>query len=187
MTETLIGPAIAFAALAIGLMQWWISMRVQARQRDAEMIRWGGEVIEMMAELETACSPLAAETRFTVTEIEHLSTRASALVDKGRLFFPNVFRTKGADNDEGIRVKLLDEVLRACYVARHLAIRGTQNDDVLRGHVWQARRAFVTLLQHEMGKSLRKPSKDEEGVRIPLDPSTWESPQRRLRLPLRSA
>lgn len=185
MSEGMLAAITGFAALVIGAVQWWFSLQAAARQRDTEMTRWGGEVIDMMAELEGACSPLADESAVSPRESDLLSQRASALVDKGRLFFPNV-RPKGSrPDDEGTRVQILDEVLRACYVARHLATGGDVDRLTLRGHVWQARRRFVSLLQKEMGKSLRKVGVDSEGQHVPLNPRFWDSPTRKLNLPTR--
>ncbi|BCG95990.1 hypothetical protein [Mesorhizobium sp. 131-2-1] len=144
----------AIATLAVGILagvQWYFSNRAAARQRDSDLTRWGGDVIDLMAELETACSPLVTEGRPTRAEIERIGHRASALVDKGRLFFPNVKnRRRSAKDDEGTRIKLLDEVLRACYVARHLASVGAADEESLRQQIWQSRGNFIRLLQKEM-------------------------------------
>lgn len=125
MLEAIIG---ATATIAVGVLAWvqWLvsaraSQRAEARQRDAEMTRWGSDVIDMMAELETACLPIALGSHYSNQEVEHLSHHASALVDRGRLFFPNVPGGSEGPHDEGTRVKLLDEVLRACYVARPIS------------------------------------------------------------------
>lgn len=185
MSEGMLAAITGLAALIIGVLQWWFSLQAAARQRDAEMTRWGGEVIDMMAELEGACMPLSSGSAAGPREADVLSQRASALVDKGRLFFPNV-RPKGSrPEDEGTRVKILDEVLRACYVARHVATGGDVDREVLRGHVWQARRRFVSLLQKEMGKSLRKVGTESEGEHVPLSPRFWDPPTRKLNLPRR--
>jgi hypothetical protein len=74
-----------------------------------------------MAEIETACFSISTETVYASKECEVLSYKASALVDMGRLFFPNVKSIKTAGQNEGTRVKILDQVLKACYAARYLA------------------------------------------------------------------
>lgn len=190
MLEAIIG---ATATVVVGVLAWvqWLvsakaSERAEARQRDTEMTSWGSDVIELMAELETACSPIAANSQYSAREVEALSHRASALVDRGRLFFPNVPGGTEGPYDEGTRVKLLDEVLRACFVARHLAAEGATDRIKLRAQVWQARRRFVTLLQAEMGPSLRQVGEDSRGVHVPPDPSTWPDATRKLNLPSQS-
>ncbi|WP_287322149.1 hypothetical protein [Mesorhizobium sp.] len=136
-----------------------------------------------MAELETACYPIVKEAAFDRTEIERLSYRASALVDKGRLFFPNVENGSRSKDGDGTRVKLLDEVLRACYVARHLAHNGTVNNRLLREQVWEMRDRFIRLLQKEMSASLRPVDKQASGQSVALDPTSWSKPKRKLKLP----
>lgn len=156
----------------------------EARQRDANMAKWGGTVIDLMAELETACNPLASEVVHKRIEFDQLGTRASALVDRGRLFFPNVKGSWQQVDDEGFRVEILDQVLRACYVARFMAARdGTDSPLLMRHHIWQARRRFVSLLQSEMRHSLREVNQASMGVSVPVDPRQWEKPTRPLRLP----
>lgn len=206
MSEGMLASIAAVAAVLVALAQWFFSARAASRQRDVEMTQWGHEVIDVMAEIETACFPLSPDTKYSSAEIEKLSERASALVDKGRLFFPNVedrdqFRllgleigwlpaipkTKRVDDiagDKGTRVKILDHVLKACYAARHLAIGYDGDKEVLRAHVWESRGDFVSLLQQEMGNSLRRKDSDGAGRHVPKDPRSWGGPERPLTLPL---
>ncbi|TPL19434.1 hypothetical protein FJ952_11065 [Mesorhizobium sp. B2-4-10] len=154
----------------------------QARQRDAQMAAWAAEVIHLMADLEVLCYPLAVDLVPKASEFEVASAKASALVDRGRMFFPNVML--GQDPD-GIRVQLLDHVLRCCYVARHMAAGGG-GDRVMRHHVWQARRRFVTLLQDEMKLSLRTVKEDSAGSGVLIDPRQWREPTIPLKLPYKA-
>lgn len=190
MLEAIIGATATIAVGVIAWVQWLVStrasQRAEARQRDSEMTRWGSDVIDMMAELETACLPITAGSHYSDQEVERLSHHASALVDRGRLFFPNVPGGSEGPHDEGTRVKLLDEVLRACYVARHIAAGGVADRTKLREHVWRARRRFVTLLQVEMGPSLIEVGEDSRGAHVPPDPSTWPDANRKLNLPAQS-
>jgi hypothetical protein len=183
--KTMVGDYLgASATIAVGVLagvQWYFSWRAQLRQRDSELTTWGSEVITMMAELETACHPLVTSDSFNAQEIEKLSYRASALVDRGRLFFPNFKkRSRNSIKDDGLRIKLLDEVLRACYVARYLTVNGRSEGRRLRALVWQARGSFVRLLQKEMSPSLRRVRKEDSGDSIPRNPTLWPAPQRDL-------
>ena len=182
MSEGMLGAIAGMAAVLVTVGQWLYAIWLSRRQRDGEMTRWGADVIELFAELETAVSPLSAETKYTTMEIERLGHRASALLDYGRLFFPNVRDGKLPD-DEGIRVKILDQVLKACYVARYVAIHPSADGPLLRHHLWEARRAFVKLLQDEMRGALKRPGSDKSGDRVSMDPTTWSTPTRRLALP----
>ncbi|MBV7522633.1 hypothetical protein [Ensifer sp. ENS12] len=204
MSEGMLAAIAGVAAVVVTLAQWYFSARAASRQRDVEMTQWGHEVIDVMAEIETACFPLSPDTRYPPSEVEKLSQRASALVDKGRLFFPNVKnenrgtllgltiwplifskRKPAADSgyDNGTRVEILDHVLRACYVARHVAIGFDGDKQTLRAHVWQSRGDFVSLLQEEMGDSLRRKDSDGAGEHVAKDPRFWKAPERPLTLP----
>lgn len=206
MSDGMLAAIAGVAAVLVTLAQWYFSARAASRQRDVEMTQWGHEVIDVMAEIETACFPLSPETRYSPGDIEKLSQRASALVDKGRLFFPNVKnenrgtflglmiswplifpkRKPAVDSggyDKGTRVKILDHVLKACYVARHLAIGFDGDTETLRAHVWQSRGDFVSLLQEEMGNSLRRKDSDGAGDHVTKDPRFWKVPERPLTLP----
>ncbi|KAA9385701.1 hypothetical protein [Neorhizobium galegae] len=183
MTEGMLAAVAGVAAVVITIMQWMFAVRSGRRQRDVEMTAWGSAVIETMAAIETACHPISADANYTRRQVELLGERASALLDQGRLFFPNVRAERSKRNDEGTRIKLLDQVLRACYVARYLAAGGSQNGEILRRQVWQARRGFVSLLQKEMSRSLRAVKVSSAGDHIPTNPEDWPMTTRNLNLP----
>ena len=199
MSEGMLAAVAGVAAVFVTLAQWYFSARAASRQRDVEMTQWGHEVIDVMAEIETASFPLSPETKHSPAEIEKLSERASALVDKGRWFFPNVkpdeyytffgreitwLPVRATDRisstDEGIRVEILDYILKACYVARQLAGGGDGDRRAMRAHVWEARGSFVSLLQDEMGSSLRRKGQDSMGDQIDKNPNDWSPPTRPL-------
>jgi hypothetical protein len=183
MSEQSIGVFIAILTILITGAQFIFSWLSGRRQRDAELTTWAHKVLETMAEIETACFPISSGTVYSPKECEILSYRASALVDKGRLFFPNVINKKSDREDQGTRVKILDQVLRACYAARYLAAEKPIDGEKLRAHVWAARKNFTILLQAEMGKSMRKSPHDQAGEHIPLDPNSWGEAGRQLKLP----
>jgi hypothetical protein len=172
--EAQIGAAIALLAVVLTGAQLFLDHLARSRQRDLDLTNWGMRVIALMAELESQCAPFADRLPFEPNVAEALSYRASALVDEGRLFFPNV---EVSGDDRGYRVHLLDEVLRAFYVARILAMEGRSNGDILRCHAWSARTRFVRNLQHEVRGTLRKARQDHQGISIPSNPSDWGSPQ----------
>lgn len=183
MTEGMLAAIAGIAAVAITSVQWMFSLRGERRQRDVEMTAWGSAVIETMAAIETACSPISADGHYTGHQVELLGERASALVDQGRLFFPNVLAGRSQPDDAGTRIKLLDQVLRACYVARHIAAGEPKDRETLRLQVWKARRDFVSLLQKEMHRSLRKVKVSSSGDHIASNPESWQAPAIKLKLP----
>ncbi|MBN9069227.1 MAG: hypothetical protein J0H60_22985, partial [Rhizobiales bacterium] len=149
--EALVASAIALLAVVLTCVQVYIELSARKRQRDNELTSWGMRTISVMAELESQCAPFAKEVRFDSATAESLSHQASALVDQGRFFFPNV---SVVGDPRGYRVDLLDEVLRAFHVARYLATYGAADGHLLRAHVWSARTRFVKYLQREMKMSL---------------------------------
>lgn len=173
-------PAIALVGLLLAFIQWLISLSKAKRERDSDLTGWGSDVIDLMAELETHCDPIVKDGTLDRTAVERLSFQASALVDKGRLFFPNV-KNRWRPQDDGIRTSILDEVLRACYAARYLAAHGRSTHNRLhREQVWAMRKRFVELLQKEMGPSLRKVGKDQIGQHVSIDPAQWLTYRREL-------
>jgi hypothetical protein len=194
-----LGSATLLTAI-VAAGQWYSSSRAAARQRDVELTRWGHSVIELMAEIETACYPISQDAApVTAGQFEKLAERGSALADMGRLFFPNYRGNKlrnkfielgcklkhkplprSITKSDGIRVSILDEVIRASYVASHLASCGPTDRKTLRMHVWRARKSFVTLLQQEMGSALRKVGIKSAGDHVPQDPANWPHPDRQL-------
>ncbi|TKD45277.1 MAG: hypothetical protein E5W98_14170 [Mesorhizobium sp.] len=173
-------PAIALVGLLLAIIQWVISLSKAKRERDSDLTGWGSDVIDLMAELETHCDPIVKDGTLDRTAVERLSFQASALVDKGRLFFPNV-KNRWRPRDDGTRTSILDEVLRACYAARYLAAHGRSTHNRLhREQVWAMRKRFVELLQKEMGPSLRKVGKDHIGQHVPMDPALWDKYRRDL-------
>ncbi|MHB9445724.1 hypothetical protein ACYG9R_03000 [Mesorhizobium sp. RSR565B] len=170
-------PAIALVGLLLAIIQWVISLGKAKRERDSDLTGWGSDVIDLMAELETHCDPIVKDGTLDRAAVERLSFQASALVDKGRLFFPNV---KDSPQSDGIRTKILDEVLRACYAARYLSAHGVTNNRALREQVWAMRKRFVELLQQEMRPSLRKVGKDHIGQHVEMEPALWVKHRRKL-------
>ena len=199
LDEAFAGAVATLIVGLLGLLQWAISNRARARGRDKELFDWGGAVIDLMAAIETLALEGVADadaspdhpTLFKVRARE-LMSKASALVDKGRLFFPNV-QTAGFDRSQrrrkrqgppapgrerggayrGFRVKILDEVIRAYLIAQYLAANGPPQDPVLRNRMRAARRRFVSHLQNEMSRSLKRSSAEKSGEPVPGDPYTW--------------
>jgi hypothetical protein len=200
LDEAFAGAVATLIVGLLGLLQWAISNRARARGRDKELFDWGGAVIDLMAAIETlalegvaeADAPPEHPTPFKVRAREQMS-KASALVDKGPLFFLNV-QTAGFDRRQrkrkgpaaagrerggayrGFRVKILDEVIRAYLIAQYLAANGPPQDPVLRNRMRAARRRFVSHLQNEMSRSLKRSSAEKSGEPVPGDLYSWPEP-----------
>ncbi|HEY3697080.1 MAG TPA: hypothetical protein VGL30_15655 [Phenylobacterium sp.] len=169
----------ALATFVVGLVtfvQWWVSERARTRQRDTEMVHWGGEVIDLMAALEARCE--FPEFESDAPTYFQLIVKASALIDRGRLFFPNVITKSIATTAKppayrGHRVALLDELVRTYLLAKHLADPANGFEPIFKRKMREARRRFVSGLQTEMGRTLRRSSREKAGVSIPADPRKW--------------
>ena len=169
----------AWATLLVGLfalIQWAITERARTRRRDTEMVHWGGAVIDLMASLEAQCE--FPDPCRDVAKFRSLAAAASALVDRGRLFFPNVTTAQptGISKPQayrGFRVALLDEVVRAYFMANHLADPDNAILPGFKSEMRDARRRFVSGLQAEMGRTLRESSREKVGVSVPADPRRW--------------
>lgn len=172
--DALLALVVGFVGILITLVQLVIEFRARRRNRDAELTDWGMRVISMMAELEEACLPLVSSSVDSPSQFASMAHKASALVDQGRLFFPNV---PFSNVDRGYRVKLLDEVVRACYVAQHMAQHLEADGAALRAQVWSARTRFVMLLQEIVRPTLRTVKLRDAGERIPNDPGQWSAPE----------
>lgn len=199
---TVAAALIALAALIVSVVQWLLSQEASRRQqradeaarltdqaaqhrleqagardealrRDSDLTTWGTQVLALMAEIEAQCWPLVSDTTLDAAYVEKLSWRASALVDAGRLFFP---RVDVPTSTKGYRVRLLDEVLRACYVARHVAAHGRHDGELLRLQVWRARGRFVELLQAQVRMTMRPVGLADAGERVDPDPRRWPRP-----------
>ncbi len=143
-----------------------------AKRRDVEMFHWGTKVLDVFAETEAVCAPLVNDRPDRRPSAERLGWLASSLVDQGRLFFPN----PATDHIQGgLRPMILDEVLRCCFVARHLAEHGADSDEGVRlaAHVHLAQRRFIELLQNEMKASLKDRLKVKAGPGVDPDLAKW--------------
>ncbi len=189
--KAILGAVATLCVGALGLFQWYVNLRAQARTRDHELFDWGSEVIDLMTTLEMLSSETVRpehEPAFR-QRCRELMAQASALIDKGRLFFPNVqtatFSIQRAGKNtpdrsparerayRGFRVKILDEVIRAFKVAKYLNANGPSQDDTVRQKMRASRRRFVSILQREMGRSLRRSSRSQTGAPVSEDPNQW--------------
>ena len=176
MVVALVG---AIATLIAGLLAFapgYFLHKQQSRQRDGELLSWGREVIRMMADLETHCAPVRPDAGPVDTcRVETLATLASVLIDGGRLFFTDVAGERIGEIERPLRSphpQMLDEVLKAFYIARHLAETG-QRSTALRARSWSTRARFVACLQAEMGQSMRRPAVQAQLDHVPPNPLTW--------------
>lgn|GEM_PF-286980 len=126
----------------------------QLRQNiDRMSMEWGGDAIDALADA-IALAELC-RTHLPDAEIEtrksSIAARISALVDKGRLFFPNIDPdAKGVDKEHayrGSRPPILDALMYAYYEVRGLSrSRGPSPMDTAQ-FIFDCRRLLVSELQ----------------------------------------
>lgn len=124
---------LGIASAVIAVVSFFLNLRLVARQEkrnavnlkmahDSDIIRWSDEVILSLAQAhETLC-----EKGLSYNDNDFAGRRSaerahiSALIDRGRLFFPNRTDTKhGADKEmgfQGHRQPVLDELVAAYRV-----------------------------------------------------------------------
>lgn len=121
-------------------------------ERMRDILEWGEKVILVMAEAEQLVEAKATNRRPDPEMIKSLMSRLSALVDVGRMFFPNYdHENRGVEKPfayRGYRQRILDHCLR---IHETLAIVNkkespTRGDSHLL-RVQKARRNFVSDLQ----------------------------------------
>lgn len=162
--------SIALSVFLWGILQWYLTVRGESRKRDINLTSWGFEVMEMMAELYSLCS-IEGQDNAVKAASRRVAWKASALVEQGRMFFPNVHPTA---LHKGFRPKLLDEVVRCCYVARYLSENsGPADTKILSRHVKDARKSFRIQLQKKIHTTLLHVDSEDIGGSIPVDPMTW--------------
>jgi hypothetical protein len=116
---------------------------------------WGDEVIEQLASAFalTYWDPEANRDEF-FRRRNDLMARFSALVDRGRLFFPNMqIAGKGEHKEEafkGGRQRILDHIVDAFDVTKNLDLATQQNNKPMREQLVSLKRKFVSDLQIEL-------------------------------------
>ena len=109
---------------------------------------WGEAVIDAISEGAALASMGSMEPLKFFDERERCATKLSSLIDRGRLFFPNLPSSRTAKDKEsaysGRRLPLLDAIVYAFYEVETL---GLETDLDSRTFIVRCRRAFVSELQ----------------------------------------
>jgi hypothetical protein len=153
--EQWVALASAFLALASFGFNWAVVRRQTAMQfealrtaHDSDLIGWADEVIETLAEAQKLCrdrGKLVGEEEF-LRQRSALRTRISALLDRGRLFFPNqpIDVENGAPEAayQGKRQPALDAIFAAYRVLSDVGRDGAPEEPVMA--IVAQRRVFVS-------------------------------------------
>lgn len=85
----LVGLIVAAAALAIAVYSWITASRAARNDVLAQVRDWSSDVVDLLAEARALCELNNIDTSKIVQTWTDLRFRASALLDRGRFFFPN--------------------------------------------------------------------------------------------------
>jgi hypothetical protein len=123
-------------------------------QRDSDILAWTRECVQVLADCEAffeSCSPagLTADSREQLRALRH---RLSALIDCGRMFFPNhAPDKKGADNPaayQGFRQRILSRLVSAySVVAKFERLKSDEHRLERLARLNALRRMFVSEAQ----------------------------------------
>ena len=123
-------------------------------ERDSDIIRWTGECVSVLSELESevAFLHLSADNNSRKDVLRGLCHRLSALIDHGRMFFPNQApEKKGTDRPpayQGYRQFILTVLVRAYDAVMKLdPDGGEQERNKVRNSLVDLRRLFVSEAQ----------------------------------------
>lgn len=151
---TLVSAFIAVVSALVARGETRRQRRVQEEQLraqlDAASLDWGNAAIETMGEAAAlAHSNHLTEADFKSQRLD-VARRLSTLVDRGRMFFPNVdAHTHGTDRDtayRGNRPPILDALIYAYYETSRLGEGGVRAADSAE-FITQCRRFLVSELQ----------------------------------------
>jgi hypothetical protein len=130
--------------------------------RIKEVAEWGDrciEVLQTFAIVTASYAATAGEKRVKVEEIIHdLGTRASVLVEQGRMYFRNAPDDDGTnlwkhEAYRGTRPEILDQLVIAFAISREWQGSDAARLAQLVALAVRAEQRFVTLIQMEVGRS----------------------------------
>lgn len=151
---TLVSAFVAVVSALVARGETRRQRRIQEEQLRAQLdsasLAWGTEAIETMGEaIRLAQSVHLREGEFKSQRLD-IAGRLSALVDRGRLFFPNVdAKTHGTDREaayRGNRPPILDALVYAYYETLRLGEGSVRADDSA-AFLTRCRRFLVSELQ----------------------------------------
>ncbi|MCE9521046.1 MAG: hypothetical protein K8S25_01280 [Alphaproteobacteria bacterium] len=151
-----VSAGISLVALAINLLitrrQTRISFETLKFNNDSQVMNWANRVVVAMSEALHVSGATNVSAAFLHERGLSLSTNLSALIDEGRWFFPNT-GSRSTDGEKpgayrGSRQAILDHVFVVYQCASELQQFGDGSREALAGRIAEAKRHFVTEVQH---------------------------------------
>ena len=179
---TLSGFLLAVIALVVSLYTLSTAERGARNDLLGQVRGWADDVIEMLAEARALCAldpGRMADGEFFLRR-SALMVRASALWDRGRLFFPNLhvddLGTDKAHAYRGFRPQVLDLLALAYGILCNVDYTGRARNDRYAYALIRLKREFVSVMQQ--ATSFEAPSRlkqyEEHFRRIPVSPLPGE-------------
>jgi uncharacterized protein YbbC (DUF1343 family) len=143
---------VALVALLISIYSWRTADRGARNDLISQVRDWAGDVIDALSSAAGLCAltPEKMDGAFFLRRSDLMST-LSALLDRGRMFFPNTYRDSYGTHKlpafRGLRPQILDVVLLAYELSRTIDyVSGTLNDRRRDGFV-EIKKVFVSAVQ----------------------------------------
>lgn len=108
---------VALAALAVSVYSWGTATRAARNDVLAQVRDWGADVVDFLADAGSLCALTGSNELDQVKAT--LRSRASALLDRGRFFFPNL---------EGLRPQILDLLMIAFQLIPGISPNSMENE-----------------------------------------------------------
>lgn len=158
--EVLIAVGSAFVALVGALLatnetrkQRKLQVETLRQRIDGASLDWGNEAIDLLGE--AGAVAWLCRSNVPETEIEKarhdVARKISSMVDRGRLFFPNVNpASKGAEKEgayRGHRPPVLDAMMYAYYEVQEISRSGGPSPQDSANFIFDCRRLLVSELQ----------------------------------------
>ena len=147
---------ISLIALAFNLLitqrQTRISVETLKFNNDSQVMNWANRVVAAISEAYHVCSAPNASALFLNERGLALATSLSALIDEGRWFFPNIGK-RPTDVEKpgayrGTRQPILDHIVVVYECVSELQRMHDDSRSALAAKIGEARRHFVTEVQH---------------------------------------
>ncbi|MDQ2776283.1 MAG: hypothetical protein M3Y57_15400 [Acidobacteriota bacterium] len=181
LSDTLSICALLVALVAL-LVSWYnLQTADRAARNDviAELRGWADAVIDLLSEAGELCGTEVA-TLVNPSDLSkqrlRLVTRASALLDRGRFFFPNLnkesYGTYKPPAFRGLRSPILDLLMLSFELLRSFDPQVASGDDPRRKAFTHLKRAFVSAIQLAISPSAPTTVKKYEAFlpSIPAEP-----------------
>jgi hypothetical protein len=144
----------AILATFLSVITYRLSFRMARNDLLFEVRAWGDEVVDLLSRAFLLCELNPAKSPAEFFEIRHeLIHESSALLDRGRFFFPNVYKEQFGTNKpeafRGIRPQILDLMKLVYELTRSIdySAEGTNINGELRKAFIEVKRYFISIIQ----------------------------------------